>query len=277
MLGYTLCGNAWHDAGGPVQRGLKRRCSATTTRSSPTPISPPSRIEGWYRRKDGTRFPVGKPAVRALADQGRLDHCRERERHHRAQGGGGKDRAAEPGLRGAQRHQRRHRTHPRPRRIIRRGLQDCGGTTARCARPGWAWVDREKNEVNVVAWQGGDESFVESLRGRTSMQLDASGEMVCRGERGPRQGPCRFERCRERPQSEAAKRTDALGINSLAVLPMLLAARDGRGADVACRGDRLFRRPGDEAARWNWRATSPLRSTTSRRARRWTTSLTTTN
>ncbi|MEO8144767.1 MAG: EAL domain-containing protein [Betaproteobacteria bacterium] len=88
-----------------------------------------------------------------------------------------------------------------------------------------AWigvVDRETNEVKVVAWHGGDAQFVESLRGRTSMRIDAAGDtgIVAHAVSG-RTAVVSNDVAND---ARVTLKVDlkALGVRSLAVLPMVL-------------------------------------------------------
>jgi len=181
---------------------------------------PASRIEGWYRRKDGTRFPV-ETRRRALRTKdgwiivanasditGRKEAEEKIARLNRVY-------AVLSGINAA---------------IVRiRSRDELFAEACRIAvedgqmRSAWIGVvDREAKNVNVVAWQGGDEKFFESLRGRTSMQVDADGEtgIVSRTVLG--KTAVIANDVANDPRVKLKLELTALGINSLAVLPMVL-------------------------------------------------------
>jgi len=181
---------------------------------------PASRIEGWYRRKDGTRFPVEtrRRALRIgqgwiiVANASDITARKEAEekiaRLNRVY-------AVLSGINSA---------------IVRiRSRDELFAEVCRIAvehgRMRSAWmgvVDRAVNEVRLVAWQGADEKFVESLRGRTSMQVEPGGELGIVSSAVLGKSPVVSNDAANDPRVKLRSELTALGINSLAVLPMQL-------------------------------------------------------
>jgi diguanylate cyclase (GGDEF)-like protein/PAS domain S-box-containing protein len=132
--------------------------------------APASRVEGWYTRKDGTRVPVETRRRALLAKGGWIIVGTARDISER--------RKAEAKI------SRLNRMHTVlsgiNAAIVRiRDRDELFSEAVRIAvehggmRSAWiGLVDEVAQEVQLVAWSGCDDPFVQSLRGRTSMRVD---------------------------------------------------------------------------------------------------------
>jgi PAS domain S-box-containing protein/diguanylate cyclase (GGDEF)-like protein len=181
---------------------------------------PASRIEGWYRRKDGTRFQV-ETRRRALQTQGgwiivaTARDITERKEAEEKIARLNRVYAVLSGINAA---------------IVRIGNRDeLFAEACRIAvehgRMQTAWmgvVDREAQEVRVVAWQGGNEAFVKSLRGRTSMRVDKPGDAGIVARAVASRAPVVSNDVSADDRVKLRGELAALGVRSLAVLPIVL-------------------------------------------------------
>ena len=181
---------------------------------------PASRIEGEYRRKDGTRLPVETRRRALQTKDGWIIVATARDITGRKEA---EERIARlnrvyavlSGINSA---------------IVRiRNREELFAEACRVAvehgRMKSAWmgvVDLETQEVKLMASHGADESFVASLRGRNSMRVDASGDtgIVARAVTGKKAVVSNDVTSDARVKLR--QELIALGINSLAVLPMVL-------------------------------------------------------
>jgi diguanylate cyclase (GGDEF)-like protein/PAS domain S-box-containing protein len=133
--------------------------------------APASKVEGWYKRKDGSRVPIETRRRALLAKSGWIIVGTARDISER--------REAEARI------SRLNRMHTVlsgiNAAIVRiRDRDELFSEAVRIAvehggmQSAWMGiVDNATREVRLTAWSGGDNPFVESLRGRTSMRLDA--------------------------------------------------------------------------------------------------------
>jgi diguanylate cyclase (GGDEF)-like protein/PAS domain S-box-containing protein len=182
--------------------------------------SPASRIEGEYRRKDGTRLPVEtrRRALRTAAGWIMVAIARDITGRKAAE-----ERIARlnrvyavlSGINAAiVRIQDRDELFKEACRIaVEHGQM----------RSAWMGVvDRDAQEVRVVACRGGDEDFVASLRGRTSMQVDAEGRTGIVAAAVIAKAAVVSNDVASDPRVKLQRELTARGIHSMAVLPIVL-------------------------------------------------------
>jgi diguanylate cyclase (GGDEF)-like protein/PAS domain S-box-containing protein len=189
--------------------------------------APASRVEGWYTRKDGTRIPVETRRRALLAKGGWIIVGTARDISER--------REAEARI------SRLNRMHTVlsgiNAAIVRiRGRDELFAEAVRIAvdhggmQSAWmGLVDEVAQEVQLVAWAGCDEPFVQSLRGRTSMRLDMEegAGIVARAATSRLAVVSNDVSADERVTLR--EELGRLGVRSLAVLPILV---DGATAAV---------------------------------------------
>jgi len=219
MVGYTraeMLGMTPMDLFSADRATLERDYEAIIADAS----CPASRIEGWYRRKDGTRFQVETRRRALRTSRGWIIVANARDITARKEAEEKIARlnrvyAVLSGINSA---------------IVRiRSRDELFAEACRIAvehgRMRSAWmgvVDRAANEVRLVAWQGTDDEFVESLRGRTSMRVDAGGERGIVSSAVLGKTPVVSNDVANDRRVKLRGELVALGINSLAVLPMQL-------------------------------------------------------
>jgi diguanylate cyclase (GGDEF)-like protein/PAS domain S-box-containing protein len=133
--------------------------------------APASRIEGWYTRKDGTRVPIETRRRALLAKSGWIivGTARDISERREAEAKISRLNRMHTVLSGINAAIVRIRDRDELFREAVRIAVEHGGMQS-------AWmgtVDNATQEVMLTAWAGVDDPFVESLRGRTSMRLDA--------------------------------------------------------------------------------------------------------